>query len=212
MYPLLLLLLIAPTCSAIAASPTRIESSEPLHSTYPVLGTMSYPPTAAEKEAAKGWTEAEMKSGSPEIDTLRGAVGRRVCWFGIVREVQEDKARDNTVLVVEMKYFDGLTDLHLQVVSICGAGDLRAFLRGTGHKIKRLSLARIYGKVTKEDGTVPTVAADYVRLWDWGLFTFMDYGKDKSNPKWVAARQIKSENAYSSAPDREYYEKLLGKR
>ena len=51
-----------------------------------------------------------------------------------------------------MKYFDGFTDVHLHVVSIFGAGDFRAVLRGTGHKIKRLSLARVYGKVaTQED-------------------------------------------------------------
>ena len=84
--------------------------------------------------------------------------------------------------------------------------------RGTGHKIKRLSLARVYGKVAKQEGNIPQVACDYVRLWDWGLFTFMDYGKDKSNPKWVALRKVKPEDSYSSDPDRDYYEQRLGTR
>ena len=41
----------------------------------------------------KGWTREEMDSGSPEIDTLQGAVGRRVCWFGIVREIKEEQSQ-----------------------------------------------------------------------------------------------------------------------
>ena len=91
-----------------------------------------------------------------------------------------------------------------------GAGDFRAVLRGTGHKIQRLSLARIYGEVAK-DGDSPEVAADYVRLWDWGLFTFMNYGNDQSNPKWVALRKVEPKDAYSHVPNQAYYEQRLGK-
>ena len=134
MHRLFFFVLIVLACPAFAASPTQVESSKPL-APSPVLGTIGYAPTSSEKEASKGWTNEEMKSGSPDIDTLRGAVGRRVCWFGIVREIKEDKAKDETTLVLEMKYFDGLTDIHLHVVSIFGAGDFRAVLRGTGHKI-----------------------------------------------------------------------------
>ncbi len=50
--------------------------------------------------------------------------------------------------------------------AVFGAGDFRAVLRGTGHKIQRLSLARIYGKVAK-DGDSPDVTADYVSNLTW---------------------------------------------
>ena len=143
--------------------------------------------THLQKDAAKGWTKEEIASGSNDVETLHGAASRRVCWFGMIREIEENKAKDETILLMEMKYFDGLTDLHIHVVSIFGAGDFRAVLRGTGHKIKRLSLARIYGTVTKEVGGVPDVQAQYV--WDWGLFV-MPYGNDKSNPQWKALRKV----------------------
>ena len=58
----------------------------------------------------------------------------------------------------------------------------------------------------------PTIAAEYLRVWDWGLFAFMHYGKDKSNPKWVALRKVPAEKAYDSKPTPAYYESLLGKR
>jgi len=72
-----------------------------------------------------------------------------VGWFGIVRHIDEDQTGHRTVLTVEHKYFDGLTDAHQQTVSFNGAGDFRATLAGTDHRIPPLSLVRIYGTVTK---------------------------------------------------------------
>ena len=46
------------------------------------------------------------------------------------------------VLTVEHKYFDGLTDAHLQAVSFNGSGDCQATLKGTGHRIPPLSLVK----------------------------------------------------------------------
>jgi hypothetical protein len=112
-----------------------------------------------------------------------------------------------------MKYFDGLTDLHLQIVSMSGAGDFTVKIPGTGHKLKALSLVRVYGKVSAEREGMPEVSADFVRSWDWKLFAFMPYGKDRSNPKWVKLRKIEDElDVYDSNPTNAYYEKLLGKR
>jgi hypothetical protein len=200
--------------AAVGDEPTvRVEHSKPSPAPAIGLGTQFYRPTEVEKERTKGWKREELESGKPDVTTLHGAAGRRVAWFGIVREVREDTAAGATRLLVEMKYFDGLTDTHQQIVSLYGAGDFRADVTGVGHKIERLDLVRVYGTVMKEKDGVPEVAAEYVRCWGWGGFAFMDYGEDKSNPEWVKLRRAKEEeDVYASRPDRAYYEGLLGKR
>ena len=190
-----------------------VEHSKPLPR-GDVLGTQAYAPTKLEKEATKDWTKEELGSGSPEVKTLKGNKDHRIVWFGIVRDIKEDKQKKQTRLLVEMKYFDGMTDLHLQVVSLAGAGEFLAVIPGVGHKLKNLSLVRVYGKVTGETKGVPLVSAAYVRSWDRGLFAFMPFGDDKSNPQWVKLRKVKAGDmdVYSSNPDRQYYEDRLGKR
>lgn len=42
------------------------------------------------------------------------------------------------------------------------------------------------------------MTAEYVRAWDWGLFTFMDYGTDKTNPKWRALRHLDGPDVYTN--------------
>ena len=37
-------------------------------------------------------------------------------------------------------------------------------------------------------------------------------GQDKSNPNWIALRMPQEDRFYSSRPNSEYYEHLLGKR
>jgi len=190
-----------------------VEHSKPLVRTSPGLGTTFYAPSPAEKEATKDWTSDELQSGSPKTETLRGPQGRRIAWFGIVREVVEDKTKNETRLSVEMKYFDGLTDLHLQIVSLFGAGDFGVVIHKTGHQIKKLSLVRVYGKVVSEEDGVPVVSAQFARVWNWKLFAFMAYGNDKSNPKWVKLRKMQDkDDIYRSDPDDQYYEERLGSR
>ena len=190
----------------------RVEHSKPLPRGQG-LGTWGYAPTDAEKAATKDWKPGELGSGSDKAEKLTGNVGKRVVWFGIVREIKEDKDADTTWLVAEMKYFDGLTDMHLQIVSISGAGDFVVKIPGIGHKLKPLSLIRVYGKVSAETEGVPEVSADFIRAWDWKLFAFMPYGTDHSNPKWVKLRKIDDDlDVYDSNPTDAYYEKLLGKR
>ena len=215
MRTFILIVLVGALAAQLAAfedAAVRVEHSKPQPRNRG-LGTQKYAPTEAEKAAIKDWKEAELGSGGDRAEKLTGNVGKRIAWFGIVREVQEDKESDSTRLLVEMKYFDGLTDLHLQIVSINGGGDFAATISGVGHKLKPLSLVRVYGKVAGEPDGVPEVAADFVRTWDWKLFAFMPYGKDHSNPKWVKLRKIEDElDVYDSNPRDSYYEKLLGKR
>jgi hypothetical protein len=204
-------LALAPVLAGAEEPRLRVEHSKPLPRDRG-LGTAFYGMTAAEKEATKEWTKDELDSGSPEIKSLAGQKKKRVAWFGIIREVSEDKDKKETRLLVEMKYFDGLTDLHQQIVSICGAGDFRLVIPGTGHKLKKLSLVRVYGRVSDEEKGVPTVSADFVRAWDWGLFAFMPYGKDNSNPDWVKLRKVQPEDVYRVTPNSQYYADRLGKR
>jgi hypothetical protein len=131
-------------------------------------------------------------------------------WFAIVRASAPDEKKGVTTLTLEHKYFDGMVDLHQQIVSLYGAGDFTATLKSPDPRIPALALVRVYGKVAKDKDGAATISAEYVRVWDWGLFAFMDYGKDKSNRKWVDLR--KAQRAYTSRPDNDYYESLLGKR
>jgi hypothetical protein len=141
---------------------------------------------------------------------LAEQAGQYVGWFGIVRESSEKSGV--TTLSLEHKFFDGAIDLHQQIVSIHGAGDFTATLKAAKPAIPKLALVRVYGKVAKDKEGAVSIAADYVRVWDWGLFAFMDYGKDQSNPKWIELRKVPKEKAYSSRPSPSYYEELLGKR
>ncbi len=196
----------------------QVEHSQPLARTGPgrvgsALGTRAYAPLPDEAQAIKDWSEEELNSGSPEMKSLHGHFGKRVAWFGIVRHVEEHKNRRETVLDVEMKFSDGLTDLHQQVVSLYGAGDFQVSIAGTGYRIKRLALVRIYGRVAHDpSGGEPLVQAEFVRVWDWKLFAFMPYGKDHSNRIWVKLRKMDESRIYSSHPDVPYYEQILGPR
>jgi hypothetical protein len=100
------------------------------------------------------------------------------------------------------------------VVSLYGAGDFQVFIPGkvTAEQIPKLALIRVYGKVADGDATRPVVVPEYIRVWDWGRFTFMDYGKDKSNPAWVKLRKIDPDDVYDSRVSKEYYEARLGPR
>jgi hypothetical protein len=147
-----------------------------------------------------------------ETYQLADQVGAYVGWFGIVRSVSFDPKAGSATLTLEHKYFDGLVDGHQMIVSLHGAGDFTAALRKKDAAIQKLALVRVYGKVSKEkDGTL-RIAAEFVRVWDWGLFAFMDYGKDKSNAKWVSLRSLADDKTYSSNPDDAYYQGLLGPR
>jgi hypothetical protein len=143
---------------------------------------------------------------------LADQAGAYVGWFGIVREAIPDAKTGTLTITLEHKYFDGLVDLHQMIVSIYGAGDFTATVHKKNAAIPPLSLVRVYGKVAKDKAGAPMIAAEYLRVWDWGLFAFMSYGSDKSNPKWVSLRMRPDDKSYDSSPKDDYYESLLGKR
>lgn len=182
------------------------------------LGTMFYEPSAAEAPFYRRLDKNEVATGG-----LAGAYdiaarnGKFVGWFGVVRDVAEDAAAGTTTLLVEHKYFDGLTDTHIQSLSFDGSGDFHAVLRGTGYGIPRLSLVKVYGTAEMKRGTpeqpVGTVTAEFVRNWDWGAFTFMfaEGGQD-GNPRWRALNTVAPDDIYDPYPDEAYYVSRLGKR
>jgi hypothetical protein len=165
-----------------------------------------------QKEMKQAEEERKTKTIPDSKYTLPDQAGQYVGWFGIVRKKTTDEKTGGLTLMVEHKYFDEMTDLHQQIVSIYGAGDFSAALGKSKAEIPPLSLVRVYGKVKKDKAGAASVAADYVRVWDWGTFAFMDYGKDKSNPAWVKLRKVAGSDAYAARPTKEYYESLLGAR
>lgn len=195
------------------AAQAEIEVSKPLPPAGGALGTTGYTPTEKEAPVLKKVPKEDLAVDWDKKDyALAGRTGQYTGWFGIVRESSYDAKANSTKLLVEMRYFDGLTDLHLQVVSCYGAGDFNVVVAGKAENIPLLSLVRVYGPVAKEEKGVPEVAAEFVRVWDWGLFTFMDYGKDKTNEKWRQLRKVGGPDMYSSRPSRKFYEERLGLR
>jgi hypothetical protein len=218
-----------------------VEISQPLPPAH-FLGTVSYASTERERPFLAKVTEKplDLWAGNPMppgIDvkedpkaaaeekknqqeqlarakayTLANQAGEYVGWFGIVRKSSWNEAAQQTELLLQHCYYDGANDVDIQIVSIYGAGDFRANLHAKAENIPPLSLVRVYGKVLIGKDGSPEVTVDYARVWDWGLFTFMDYGIDKTNPKWRALRHVDGPDVYAPRPTPEFYEKLLGKR
>jgi hypothetical protein len=178
------------------------------------LGTSSYEPTAIEKPFFSKLPGKEQTTGSMFDDySITGKTGTHVGWFGIVRKIEENATTLETKILVEMKYFDGLTDTHIMALSFNGGGDFMATLGGVGLGIKPLSLVKVYGIVEREDKSIPMVKAEYVRHWDWGQFTFlMVYGKQKGNTEWKKLNKADENRIYNPFPTPKYYEDRLGPR
>jgi len=177
------------------------------------LGTGSYRPSEKETPFFSKLAAGEQRTGSLFDDySITGKKGTYIGWFGIVRSIEESQAANETRLLIEHKYFDGLTDTHIMALSFNGGGDFTAVLSGTGLGIQNLSLVKVYGAVQNETNTTPDIKAEYVRHWDWGKFTFlMAYGKQKGNSKWKELNKSK-DRIYDPFPDQKYYEDRLGKR
>lgn len=179
------------------------------------LGTASYRPSDREKPLFEKLAETERTTGGLVGEySLAGKEGRNVGWFGIVRDISEDKTADRTTLLVEHKYFDGLTDAHIQAVSFNGGGDFRAVLHGVDCGIRPLTLVKIYGNVAKVDaGELPLLEAAFIRQWHWGTFTFLAaHGKQSGSDKWRKLNRVELDDIYEPYPNDAYYEQRLGKR
>lgn len=197
------------------AKPTIVEQSQTLPPPRQgTLGTTDYKATEKEGEFFAKLAPGERTTGSLLEDySITGKKGVYVGWFGIVRKIEEDAKLRQTKLLVENKYFDGLTDTHIMALSFNGGGDFSCILSGTGLGLKPLSLVKVYGPVMSEDNSVPAVQADYVRWWDWGQFTFLDiYGRQKGNKQWQKLNKANEDRIYNPFPDRKYYEDRLGAR
>src|SRR4051794_2066740 len=142
-------------------------------------GTKAYDPAKREEPFYLRTPEAERAVGSVLDDKtgydLAARRGKFVSWFGIVRVVRPlDGGRYE--LLLEHKYFDTLTDLHVLALSFNGAGDFKAVVTPKGAAvgkdgkeaknakdakdaagpddvpIRRLMLVRVYGTVDGDGG------------------------------------------------------------
>jgi hypothetical protein len=114
-------------------------------------------------------------------------------------------------LLVQHHFFDGMTDCHIMLVQWTGGGDFTADLKVDPAAIPALSLVRVYGTVTSEKHSVPDVQVDYIRVWPWRTFNFMDLtGNDHTNPRWKKSSQVSGMNVYNPYPKDDYYFTLLG--
>ena len=177
------------------------------------LSTVSYRPSDEEKPYFQKLASSEVTTGGLAGDySIRNHDAQYVGWFGIVRKITVDLERHETHLLVEHKYFDGLTDSHVQALSFNGSGDFEAILTGDEHELEELQLVKVYGKVSdkKVDG-LPAIRAEFARVWAWGTFTFiMASGTQRGSEEWRKLNTIPLDDIYSSRPDDKYYVARLG--
>ncbi len=179
------------------------------------LATCNYNPVASETPYFGRLSNEEKTNGSAfgETYSMHGKSGMYVSWFGIVRGISPSAQPGGAVtLLAQHHYFDGETDCHIMLVEKTGDGDFLAKLKVEPAKIPALSLVRVYGRVVSENGSVPEVVVDYVRVWPWFTFTFTDLaGIDHSNPRWQQYTRVKpGDRIYTPYPDENYYLTVLG--
>jgi hypothetical protein len=192
--------------------PTPFDDSPDLPKPHGVLATTGYVPLEGEKPFFKKLPETAFRGS---VSSIEAQPGDSVSWLGIVRGIEIDAAHDRTRLLLESKYFDGLTDAHIFCVDLNGGGDFVATLVGARHPVKPLALVRVYGTVTAVKEGLPRVRADYVRQWDQGRFTFMFMeGRQKGSERWrkLIDSSVTDENVYSPNPGPSYYRAILGAR
>jgi|SRR5579864_1901306 len=144
---------------------------------------------------------------------IQGKKGKYVSWYGIVRGISHSQpGEEKLTLLLEHKYFDGMTDCHIMMVSQSGSGDFQAKLEGKAERFPALALVRVYGTVVEEKDKVPEIAAEYVRVWPWFTFTLTDLGAgDHTNPRWLKyCKRCKGGRIYNPYPDEKYYRDVLG--
>lgn len=180
------------------------------------LSTCGYRATDRETPFLQKLPASEKTTGSfmdKQEYRIRGKVKQYVSWFGVVRGSSPTKGDErNRDLLIQQKYFDGMTDCHIMLVSNAGAGDFVGRLMSNSEAVPVLSLVRIYGTVVGEENGIPQISADYVRVWPWFTFTFTDLGPgDHSNPEWAKYCKICGRGRiYKPYPTEDYYMGVLG--
>jgi len=175
------------------------------------LATCGYTPLEREAPFLKSLPAKEQITGSfMRPYTIFGKKGKTVSWFGVLRGISASGG--HLTLLIEHKYFDGMTDCHIMLVSHAGGGDFQAALEADPKNLPALSLVRVYGTVKEETGKIPLVAVDYLRVWPWFTFTFTDLGaEDLTNPRWVKYCNLcKYGHIYKPYPNEDYYLGMLG--
>jgi hypothetical protein len=205
-----LLSVLSPTCFA-----QTLMDVEPVKELKPTgsLGTCAYKPTDKESSFYKRLDPSETVTGSfMKSYSIHKKQGKYVSWFGVVRGIVDAKRDGGMTLLVEHKFFDGLTDCHIMMVSQPGGGDFHATLGPIAESIPLLSLVRVYGKVTDEKNGVARLGVEYARVWPWLTFTFTDMGPgNEGNPQWAKYCVLcKTGNVYRPYPDKTYYLQVLG--
>jgi len=206
----LLLGVLSPAC--FAQTPMDVQPVKELRPTG-TLATCSYKPADKETPFFQKLQPSDRETGSFLAPySIHNKENKYVSWFGIVRGVVDARADGTYTLLLEHKFFDGMTDCHIMLVSEGGSGDFHATLNPDGEIIPPLSLLRIYGTVTEEVKGFPHLAAEYVRVWPWLTFTFTDLGaEDKGNPEWKKyCKLCKGGRIYRPFPDMNYYLSVLG--
>lgn len=202
-------------CAGAGMSQTPVET-QPIKQLIRTgtLGTSIYAPTSMEQPFFKHLDKNEIATGSfMEPYSIHGKVGKFVSWFGIVRGITvSSKDKDELTVLLDQKYFDGMTDSHIMLVSYSGGGDFSAVVHADPSALPPLPLVRIYGKVEQEIDNVPHLSAEYVHVWPWLTFTFTDLGDgDKSNPIWAKYSKFPAGGrVYNPYPGEDYYLRMLG--
>jgi hypothetical protein len=196
------------------AAQTPIEE-QPVKELKPTgsLGTCGYRPSPNENPFFEKLGTKERATGSfMEKYDIHKRNGQFVSWYGIVRGITRVPNSDSWDLLLEHKYFDGLTDCHIMLVSISGGGDFWARVQAKDVPVPALALVRVYGKVGRRADGTPLLEAEFVRVWPWMTFTFTDLGaEDKTNPRWKKECSICADGrVYRPYPDRQYYRDTLG--
>lgn len=91
-------------------------------------------------------------------------VGQYVSWFSIVRGSVDAKPGGAMTVLSEQKFFDGMTDCHIKLVSLGGSGDFNATIGPIEGSIVPLPLVRVYGKVSSEKDGLRQVNVESLRI------------------------------------------------
>lgn len=194
-----------------AQTPIEVQPVKELKPTGS-LGTCGYKPSQNERSYYDKLDERERATGSfMQGYDIHKKKDIFVSWYGIVRGVTRKPNSDSWDLLLEHKYFDGMTDCHIMLVSMSGSGDFGARVQAKDVPVPALALVRVYGRVTLENGT-PLIDAEFVRVWPWMTFTFTDMGaEDKTNIRWKnECKLCENGRVYRPYPNRKYYRETLG--